>query len=80
MTMTTPSTANRTLPRRLPNSVYRQREYLTEKEVERLMAEIGRWMDAQKQIKSFLGSGAKATMDQKTLEQLRSLGYIGGKQ
>jgi arylsulfatase A-like enzyme len=50
------------------------------KEVERLMAEIGRWMDAQKQIKSFLGSGAKATMDQKTLEQLRSLGYIGGKQ
>ena len=35
---------------------------------------------AEKQIKSFLGRGAKATMDQKTLEQLRSLGYIGGKQ
>jgi len=49
-------------------------------EVERLMAEIGRWMDAQKQIKSFLGRGAKATMDQKTLEQLRSPGYIRGKQ
>src|SRR6516164_5690084 len=30
-------TENRTLPRRLPNSAYRQREYLTEIEVERLM-------------------------------------------
>lgn len=49
-------------------------------EVERMMAEISRWMDAQKKIKSFLGRGAKATMDQQTLDQLRSLGYIGGKQ
>ena len=49
-------------------------------EVERMMTEIGKWLDAEKQIKSFLGSGAKATMDQKTLEQLRSLGYVGGKQ
>ena len=32
-----PTTANRTLPRRLPNSTYRQREYLTETEVERLI-------------------------------------------
>ena len=30
-------TVNRTLPRRLPNAEYRQREYLTETEVERLM-------------------------------------------
>jgi choline-sulfatase len=49
-------------------------------EVSRMMTEIGKWLDAEKQIKSFLGRGAKATMDQKTLEQLRSLGYIGGKQ
>jgi arylsulfatase A-like enzyme len=49
-------------------------------EVERMLGEINRWMDAQKQIKSFLGRGAKATMDQQTLDQLRSLGYIGGKQ
>jgi arylsulfatase A-like enzyme len=49
-------------------------------EVERMMTEIGKWLDAEKQIKSVLGRGAKATMDQKTLEQLRSLGYIGGKQ
>jgi integrase len=32
-----PTTANRTLPRRQPNVVYRQREYLTEKEVDRLL-------------------------------------------
>ena len=49
-------------------------------DVERMMSEISKWMDAQKQIKSVLGQGAKATMDAKTLEQLRSLGYLGGKQ
>ena len=32
-----PTTANRTLPRRQLNTAYRQREYLTEKEVERLI-------------------------------------------
>ena len=32
-----PTTPNRTLPRRQPNTAYRQREYLTEKEVERLI-------------------------------------------
>ena len=37
MTTATPTMANRTLPRRLPNSAYRVREYLTEKEVDRLI-------------------------------------------
>src|SRR6516165_5091078 len=37
MTDTTPTTVNRTLPQRLPNSAYRVREYLTEKEVDRLI-------------------------------------------
>jgi type 1 fimbriae regulatory protein FimE len=37
MTDTSPSTVNRTLPKRLPNSAYRVREYLTEKEVDRLI-------------------------------------------
>ena len=32
-----PTTTNRTLPRRQRNSAYRQREYLTEKEVEKLI-------------------------------------------
>jgi type 1 fimbriae regulatory protein FimE len=37
MTDTTPTIVNRTLPRRLPNSAYRVREYLTEKEVDQLI-------------------------------------------
>jgi type 1 fimbriae regulatory protein FimE len=37
MTDTAPTTVNRTLPIRLPNSAYRVREYLTEKEIERLI-------------------------------------------
>jgi type 1 fimbriae regulatory protein FimE len=37
MPNTTPTAVNRTLPRRLPNTAYRQREYLTEAEVERLI-------------------------------------------
>ena len=36
MTDTSPNTENRTL-RRLPNSIYRPREYLTEKEMDRLI-------------------------------------------
>src|SRR5260370_15140337 len=37
MTDTSPTTVNRTLPKRLPNLAYRAREYLTEKEVDRLI-------------------------------------------
>jgi integrase len=37
MTDAPPTIVNRTLPRRLPNSAYKVREYLTEKEVERLI-------------------------------------------
>src|SRR5215468_8891440 len=37
MTDTSPTIVNRTLPRRLPNSAYRVREYLTEKELDRLI-------------------------------------------
>jgi choline-sulfatase len=49
-------------------------------EVERMMAEIGNWLTAQKQIRTVLGKATPSTMDQRTLDQLRSLGYIGGKQ
>src|SRR6266481_6155458 len=37
MTDTTPTIVIRTLPKRLPNSAYRVREYLTDKEVDRLI-------------------------------------------
>jgi arylsulfatase A-like enzyme len=49
-------------------------------EAGRMTAEIGKWVDAQKQIRSFLGHGAKAAMDEETVKRLRSLGYLGGKQ
>jgi len=49
-------------------------------QVERMMTEIRRWLDAERQIKSSVGHGSNATMDSKTLEQLKSLGYLGGKQ
>jgi len=49
-------------------------------QVDRMMTEIGKWLDAQKQIRNLLGKGAQATLDPKTIEQLKSLGYLGGKQ
>jgi arylsulfatase A-like enzyme len=49
-------------------------------QVGRMRSEAVRWMEAQKQIRSALGQGAKAPLDQQTLEKLRSLGYLGGKQ
>jgi arylsulfatase A-like enzyme len=38
--------------------------------VERMMAELGKWLDAQKQIRAVLGKGARSTLDQQTLDQL----------
>ena len=49
-------------------------------DVERMMAELGKWVDAQKQIRAVMGKGVRSTLDRQTLDQLRSLGYIGGKQ
>jgi hypothetical protein len=42
------------------------------------MGEVGQWIAAQKQIRAVLGRGAKSTLDQQTIEHLRSLGYLGG--
>jgi choline-sulfatase len=50
------------------------------REVDRMMAGIGAWLDAQKQIRTALGRTGKAALDQDTMDRLRSLGYIGGKQ
>jgi len=46
----------------------------------RLKEELIRWIDAQKQERNRLGPGGKSPMDRETLERLRSLGYLGGKQ
>lgn len=47
-------------------------------EVERMMNEVGKWIDAQNKVRVVLGHGGKSTLDQQTIDQLRSLGYLGG--
>lgn len=49
-------------------------------QVDKKVTEIGKWMAAQKLIRSALGNGGKATLDRQTVDRLRSLGYLGGKQ
>lgn len=49
-------------------------------EVEQRMTAVGAWLDAQKQIRIALGKGGKAAFDKETMDRLRSLGYLGGKQ
>ncbi len=47
-------------------------------QTDRMLAEITRWIDRQKQIRSLLGKTGKVAPDSKTIEHLRSLGYLGG--
>jgi hypothetical protein len=47
-------------------------------EVEQFMTETGKWIDAQNKIRVVLGHGASSQLDQQTIQQLRSLGYLGG--
>jgi type 1 fimbriae regulatory protein FimE len=55
MTDIAPTKANRTLPGRRPNAAYRQREYLTEKEVERLIeAARKRWRNSARDTAAIL--------------------------
>ena len=49
-------------------------------QVELMRPEVDRWIEHQKQVRTALGRGAKAAMDPETLQKLRSLGYLGGKQ
>jgi arylsulfatase A-like enzyme len=46
--------------------------------VQRQLAEVRQWIEAQKQIRPHLGGVGKSVMDPAALERLRSLGYIGG--
>ncbi len=45
-----------------------------------MLAALGNWTAAQKRIRGALGHGAAAAVDSQTLDQLRSLGYLGGRQ
>lgn len=49
-------------------------------EVDRRVTRIGAWMEAQKQMRAAIGRGGKAPLNKETLDRLRSLGYLGGKQ
>ena len=46
----------------------------------RFKAEIGRWIEAQNRVKKELGPAGATRIDRETLERLRSLGYLGGKE
>jgi arylsulfatase A-like enzyme len=47
-------------------------------EVESMMAALRQWIDAQNKIRVAIGHAGKSTLDERTLERLRSLGYLGG--
>jgi arylsulfatase A-like enzyme len=49
-------------------------------QVDHMMSEIASWREKQKQIHNALGRGAKVSIDQQTMDRLRTLGYLGGKQ
>jgi arylsulfatase A-like enzyme len=48
--------------------------------VRKFQAEILAWMEAQKQVRKRLGPSGTTKIDTGTLERLRSLGYLGGKE
>jgi choline-sulfatase len=47
-------------------------------EVEAMMGALSQWIDAQNQIRLMVGHPGTTQLDRKTLDQLRSLGYLGG--
>ena len=47
-------------------------------EVEQKIATLVQWINAQNKIRAVIGHAGTSQLDQRTLEQLRSLGYLGG--
>jgi arylsulfatase A-like enzyme len=47
-------------------------------EVESKTEELVQWIEAQNKVRAILGHTGTSQMDQRTIEQLRSLGYLGG--
>lgn len=48
------------------------------REVESFVAALGQWIEAQNKVRQIIGHTGTSRLDQQTLEQLRSLGYLGG--
>jgi arylsulfatase A-like enzyme len=46
-------------------------------EVEKNIGALSQWIDAQNQIRKIIGHTGTSVLDQRTIEQLRSLGYLG---
>lgn len=46
--------------------------------VEKYIATLVQWIDAQNKIRNIIGHTGTTPLDQKTLDRLRSLGYLGG--
>ena len=47
-------------------------------QVEQSMSALRQWIDAQNKIRAIIGHAGTTTLDAKTLERMRSLGYLGG--
>ncbi len=47
-------------------------------EIEKDIATLSQWIDAQNKVRSIIGHTGTSQLDQRTLERLRSLGYLGG--
>lgn len=47
-------------------------------DVEKNIASLVQWIDAQNKIRAIIGHTGTTQLDQRTLERLRSLGYLGG--
>ncbi|MCU1258278.1 MAG: hypothetical protein JWO80_1163 [Bryobacterales bacterium] len=48
------------------------------REIERRMAELRLWIDAQNKIRDIIGRTGRSKLDRETIQQMRSLGYLGG--
>jgi len=42
------------------------------------LPEVQKWADGQRELSRVLGPASGPALDAKTLERLRSLGYVGG--
>jgi choline-sulfatase len=51
---------------------------LHSREVETRMSALMQWIEAQKKIHAVIGHTGTSVLDRQTIEQLRSLGYLGG--
>jgi arylsulfatase A-like enzyme len=47
-------------------------------DIEKDIAALVQWVEAQKKVRSVIGHTGTSRLDQRTMEQLRSLGYLGG--